>query len=556
MINRILISNYAIIDHLEVDFNKGFTTITGETGAGKSIIIGALYLLLGNRFDTINFKNKSTKSIVEAIFDISSLNIKDFFCHNDIDYQSNLIIRREFLFEGKSRSFINDTPVKLNILKKLSIFLVDVHSQHENLLINNENFQINLLDSFCSHQFSKFIDYRKDYTIIFQKLDTLKNNLISKQKDFNESNYNIDFYKNIINEFDDLNLEKNQKEDLELEYKKITNLHKIKIVLLQVLSLLENSDASILSNLNLVKSKLSDVSDYDLMLKKLLARLNQNLIDINDIVMDLHTVNHDLNSDKNKLEYIEDKLNSINSLESKLNVYSSEELIKKVDSIRLKVQSFDNFSKEVFQIKLEITECENKLSEIAKNLTFFRKKASINLVNSIKEDLFNLGIQSADLLFSFTEMEYFSTNGLDQVRLMFSANKGFELKPISEIASGGEIARLMLCIKKHLFQLNSFSVIVFDEIDSGVSGDVGRKMGKIIKDMSINGQVICITHLPQIASLGHLHYQVLKHDQSDVTSVQINKLNNLERINELARMLSGDEVNDEAIANAKKMLDI
>jgi len=556
MINKLSISNYAIIDYLEIDFQKGFTIITGETGAGKSIILGALHLLLGNRFEAVNFKNKSTKSIVEAVFDVSFLDIKDFFLNHDIDYQSDLIIRREFLFEGKSRSFINDTPVKLNTLKQLSFFLVDIHSQHENLLINNENFQIDLLDNFCTNKFPKFNDYRKSYQLIFQQLDRLKSDLVAKQREFNQNNYDIDFYKSIINEIDNLNLKKGEKEALDLEYNKINNINNIKTVLSQVFVLLEKSDNSVSSNLNLVSSKLSDIASYDLKLNRLLERLKQNLIDIDDIVMELQTVNYDLHFDSSQLEYVEDRLNSINSLERKLNVYSVEEILKKVAVFRSKINVFDDFYEDVKKIELDIETCKNKLFEIANHLTFFRKKVSIDLVGLIKQDLLKLGLVSANLTFNFAKTPILSYSGLDHISLMFSSNKGYDLKPVNEIASGGEIARLMLCVKKYLFQLNKFSVIIFDEIDAGVSGDIGRKMGKIIKNMSNNGQVICITHLPQIASLGDVHYKVSKDNRSDITTAKIIKLNSLERVSEVARMLSGDEVNDEAIANAKKMLDI
>ena len=556
MIKTLSIRNYAIIDSLEINFTKGFTTITGETGAGKSIMLGALNLLLGHRFESVNFKDQSLKCIVEGVFQVSDLNIKDFFISYNLDYEENLIIRREFVFEGKSRSFINDTPVKLEILKHLSLFLVDIHSQYENLLIHKANFHINLLDSFSAYEFPEFTKILSDYSTDFNSLQKLK--LDYEHCDRLLKNPDLDFAYNeeIIREIDTLNLQLNEKEQLELEYKKTNNLHNIKSIFSEIIFLFENSENPIVSTLNTINSKLSGIKDYDVKILEVFNRLETNVVDINDVLMEIHTVHHELIFDPVRFEFVENRLNAINHLERKMNVFSFNELLNKVEIIRSKLKDSKKISESLATIKVNIELLENKISKTSNELTFFRKKSAIILSDLIKKDLLNLGISNPSISFDFSLLSNFSASGLDKVNLLFSSNKGYTLKPILDVASGGEIARLMLCIKKHLFKVDRFSAIIFDEIDAGVSGDIGRKMGRILQEMSINGQVICITHLPQIASLGTIHYKILKEDSRDETLTKIFQLTNKKRIQEIARMLSGDEVNEEAIANAKKMLDI
>jgi DNA repair protein RecN (Recombination protein N) len=556
MIKTLSIRNYAIIDSLEIDFTKGFTTITGETGAGKSIMLGALNLLLGHRFESVNFKNQSLKCIVEGVFQVSDLNIEDFFMKYNLDYEDNLIIRREFVFEGKSRSFINDTPVKLDILKDLSFFLVDIHSQHENLLIHNATFQINLLDNFSRYEFPEFTRIVSDYSSDFNSLQKLK--LDYEHFDGLLKNPDLDFEYNqeIVGEIDALNLQLNEKEQLELEYKKINNIHNIKSILSEIIFLFENSESPIINTLHTINSKLSGIQEYDLKILEIFNRLEANVVDMNDVLMEIHTVRHELQFDPARFEFIENRLNTINHLERKINVFSFNELLNKVEILRKKLKDSKNLHQKMDKIKVDMEILEGKMSKISSELTFFRKKSAIFLSDLIKEDLLSLGINNPSVSFDFSVLSDFSPSGLDKVNLLFSANKGYDLKPILDVASGGEIARLMLCIKKHLFKVARFSTIIFDEIDSGVSGDIGRKMGRILQEMSINGQVICITHLPQIASLGTMHYKILKQEFDKKTVTKISELTDDKRIQEIARMLSGDEVNEEAIANAKKMLDI
>lgn len=556
MINKLVIKNYAIISNLEVDFLKGLTTITGETGAGKSIILGALNLLLGNRFDSVNFKDRSVKSIVEGTFDISNLNIKFFFADNDIDYDSILIIRREFTFEGKSRTFLNDSPIKIDLLKTLGLYLIDIHSQHENLLINNDSFQINLIDKFCETKFPNFSQNLLEFNHLFNEYNRLVLDIQSKKRQLLHTNLDVEYQRKLILEVDHLNPKIGEKKSLELKYKKMNNIHLMKEKLAEILLLFENIDSSIMTNLNIVISKLSDISDYDMQINDLLNRLKENAVDLNDIVMDFHTINHDLNLDSNELQSIEDRINCINVLEKKLGVIDIEEMLSKAQSINDELISLDGLEREIAQLEKNKNLIQTQLFDIAESLSSYRKKCSFDLIELFKKDLFDLGIENANFEFSFMKTSELLPNGNDKITLLFSANKGYELKPLSSVASGGEISRLMLCIKKNLFKISTFPTIIFDEIDSGVSGEIGRKMGRILKKMSLNGQVICITHLPQIASLGNSHYKIYKTDYKDIITTTIETLNLSQRINELARMLSGDEVHEEAIANARKMMDI
>ena len=556
MITQLLIRNYAIIDNLEIDFAGGFTTITGETGAGKSIILGALNLLLGHRFESINFKDKTKKSIIEGVFNISNLHLKDLFLSHELEYDKTLIIRREFSFSGLSRAFINDTPVKLDLLKNLGFFLVDIHSQHENLLLRDDTFQLQVIDAFSKNKFPEFENIYSEYRDVFNELHALEITLESKKRLLSRTDLDITHKEELIVEIENLNLKIGEKDEIELEYKKMNNLHEIKGAISDVTSIFEDIDNSIMSNLHVVISKLESIQQYDSVISDLLKRIKVNSIDMNDIMMEFHSINQSLNLDSNRLMLIQDRFDAINRLEKKLNLFGINEILNKLSEMKEELKLFNSISKEINKIELQIQSLEKKLFHIAHKLTVFRKKSAIELTNVISVDLADLGIKNANITFNFLNQSQLSPYGLDKVNLLFSSNQGYELKPIGDVASGGEISRLMLCLKKNLFNISQFSTIIFDEIDSGVSGEIGRKIGRVLKKMSKKGQVLCITHLPQIASLGDSHYRVLKYNNNNITTTKISKLSSEGQVQEIARMLSGDELNDEAIANAKKMLDI
>ena len=556
MLSKLVITNYAIIDYLEIKFSNGFTTVSGETGSGKSIILSAINLLLGNKFNLTNIRDKSTKVIIEGVFNIDKLGIQQFFKNNDIDYENELIIRREFNFEGKSRSFVNDSPVKIKILKNLSYHLIDIHSQHENLLINRENYQIKLLDQFASKNYDDFTSLLTNYNLLFQKLKNYKTSLFEKNKLLLDSNYDFDFYKNLIKEVELLNFKDSEDEVLYSEYNKLNNINTIKATVSELISHIDESENSVINKLNLLNSKLSSISSYDDKLVKLYNRLKGTIIDIDDILMEIHTFNQNLSFDDSRLEYIQNRINSINSLEKKMNVIGVNGIITKINKMKLDLQEMLNVTQDIETIKEKINSLNFDLRSFANGISLLRKKSAIDLARIIENDLYDLGMSDPVLSFNFDQNSELLPNGYDVITLLFSANKGYDMMPINKIASGGEIARLMLCVKKHLFGMLNFSTIIFDEIDAGVSGEIGRKMGRILKKISSRGQVVCVTHLPQIASLGDLHYKVYKKDIGDSLITNVVELKDEDRVMELARMLSGDQVNEEAVANAKKMLDI
>ena len=432
---------------------------------------------------------------------------------------------------------------------------MDIHSQHENLLINNENFQIDFIDQFASAQFVEFEEKINNYRSLFQNLNILRMDIESKKRLYAKG-IDVTYQKKLIEDIDSLNLELEEKTQLELEYNKVNKIHKIKDVISKVLLLFEGVENSIITALSSVTSKLSELEVYEPKITTLLNRVKQNTIDLDDILMELHSLNHTLTLDSSKLEFLEDRINAINSLEKRLNVFSVSEILEKRNLIQHEVTTLDNIVEEIKQLEIREQKITRELFEHAKELSFFRKKVASNLGGVLESDLLSLGINTPSVKLEILQLEELSTNGIDKVNLLFSSNKGYDLKPLISIGSGGEIARLMLCVKKQMFAMNHFSTIIFDEIDSGVSGEIGRKMGRILQEISLKGQVICITHLPQIASLGNYHYSVSKVDGVQFSNTSIENLKGERRIQEIARMLSGEEVNEEAIANAKKMLDI
>ncbi|MDC0189541.1 AAA family ATPase, partial [Flavobacteriales bacterium] len=446
MIKKLIINNYAIINNLEIEFQKGFTTITGETGAGKSILLGALNLLLGTRFESINFKDKSKKSIIEGVFEVSSPEIEDFFFKHELDYDGEIIIRREFVFQGKSRSFINDTPVTLEVLKVLSYSLVDIHSQHENLLLNNNIFQINLLDQFCENHFQDFKKIISDYQLLFQDYEEIKIKIEKKQR-LLDKDINVDYYKKVIQEIEEIRLDLSKKDKYEQELKKISNLHQIKKSISEAMFLLEESENSIISDLSSVISRLNTVKEYDLDLESVECRLKENSIDIQDIILDLHRLNNNLSLDTTRLDFLEERIDKINSLEKQFNIYSTQDLLLKIDDMEKQVHIKEKASSDLISLNNKLNNLYNQLHIVADNITFYRKKCSVSIIELLKNDLSNLGISYANIIFEFTKSEHFVSCGNDNINLMISFNKGHEVKPLLNIASGGEIARLMLAIK-------------------------------------------------------------------------------------------------------------
>tara|TARA_B100000674_G_scaffold406425_1_gene353426 strand:+ start:427 stop:2097 length:1671 start_codon:yes stop_codon:yes gene_type:complete len=554
MLTRLYINNFITIEEIDVNFSKGFTSITGETGSGKSVILDALNLLCGNRLDSSKIINREKKIVIEAEFDISNFNMLDFFDNNEIDYFDTTIIRREINPAGKSRSFINDSPVKLDLLKLFSLNIIDIHSQHESLLLNNEFFQLNFIDDFIKNKdnnYSSMISNYRDQYMVNQRLSDELEELRIKNKIIKDEYENIVFS---LNELSEITLNKGEKKQLVNEYNFLKNSSEIKIQLEKTIKLLNIDDNSVIHQLNQILLSLKKIKNYSEKIEEFSKRVDNNIIDLQDISREIDIFYDSLDVDITKLSLIEDQLNKINSLEEKYLVKSFDALIDKRDYLLERKKEFLGIENNITELESKFIEHTKKIKNQAELISKKRREAAFKIEKLLINDLHSLGIKNAKILFEFNQLEKTNYHGIDSVDLLFSANKGMDLKPVKKIASGGELSRLMLIIKKHIFISNNLSTIIFDEIDSGVSGEIAEKVGLMIKEISKKQQVITITHLPQVASMSNFHYKVLKLENSNSSVTQLHNLNKEERILEIARLLSGKNISNEAVANAEKMI--
>ena len=554
MLTRLYINNFITIEEIDVNFSKGFTSITGETGSGKSVILDALNLLCGNRLDSSKIINREKKIVIEAEFDISNFNMLDFFDNNEIDYFDTTIIRREINPAGKSRSFINDSPVKLDLLKLFSLNIIDIHSQHESLLLNNEFFQLNFIDDFIKNKdnnYSSMISNYRDQYMVNQRLSDELEELRIKNKIIKDEYENIVFS---LNELSEITLNKGEKKQLVNEYNFLKNSSEIKIQLEKTIKLLNIDDNSVIHQLNQILLSLKKIKNYSEKIEEFSKRVDNNIIDLQDISREIDIFYDSLDVDITKLSLIEDQLNKINSLEEKYLVKSFDALIDKRDYLLERKKEFLGIENNITELESKFIEHTKKIKNQAELISKKRREAAFKIEKLLINDLHSLGIKNAKILFEFNQLEKTNYHGIDSVDLLFSANKGMDLKPVKKIASGGELSRLMLIIKKHIFISNNLSTIIFDEIDSGVSGEIAEKVGLMIKEISKKQQVITITHLPQVASMSNFHFKVLKLENSNSSVTQLHNLNKEERILEIARLLSGKNISNEAVANAEKMI--
>ena len=556
MLNKLVIKNFATINSVDINFSNGFSVLTGQTGSGKSIIVGALNLISGARADFSKFYDNSKKIIIEAQFDITGLNFSSLFTSHDIDDESELIIRREILPNGKSRSFINDSPVRLEVLRNFSIKIIDIHSQHENLLLNNEFFQLNFIDTLLSFENK---DYHDKLTLYQKKFS--ENQKLSQKIDQFELNNKLqsDELENlnkIYNELINADIKIGEKKEISEQFNLLKNIFEIKKNLTDILSYFQGEN-KIINSMERSNSLLKSISSYNDKLLNFSNRVSSNLIDVKDLCEEINIFQDKLIIDNNLMNEIEERLNLINSLEEKHLVDSEEKLLEKANELSKKISLIKNEDFDLIKIKEEFIKNNEWLLLTADFISKSRIDFSKKIESLLIKDLEFLGISNAKLKFVTNELDSLNYYGKDSVELYFTANKGHELKEIYKIASGGELSRLMLCIKKHLYSINNSSTIIFDEIDSGVSGKIAEKVGFFMKKISSNQQIIAITHLPQIASLANNHYKVFKTEKKEEkTETIIMKLNCNNRIYELARLLSGREITEEAIANAEKMLNI
>ena len=550
MLQHLTIQHYALIESLDIDFHKGFSVITGETGAGKSIMLGALNLLLGGRADAKAIQNGQKKCMVEASFQIGGLGLEPFFANNDIDYDANdCIVRREVLQSGKSRAFINDTPVSVSKLKEIGVSLIDIHSQHQNLLIRNELFLINSLDIMAS-QPQLVSSYKCLYGQCKQALQALK--LLEESAIKGRSNE--DYLRFQLNQIDELELQDGEQTDLENEQNILGHAEEIKQGLYQAKGLLGNDEISISHNIRQAIESLESIANNYEDAHTLAERMQSVRIELDDIEAEIEHAADNIDYDPARLQYVEERLSSIYELEQKHAVSTIEELQEKADNMRKELESIDNVDEDIQRQEAEVERLLTLRAKVAAQLTAVRKKAALLIQAELTETLKGLGMPNTRIKIKIAPRQEPDNTGADKVTFLFSANKNVPLQDVSAIASGGEIARLMLALKELIARRTQLPTIVFDEIDTGVSGTMAERMAQVMKQMSANCQVLCITHLPQIAAWGNHHFRVYKEDSNGSTRSHIQPLNTDERITELAHMLSGERLSDAAIENAKTLI--
>ena len=549
MLLSLSIKNYALIESLETDFSNQFSVITGETGAGKSILLGALGLVLGNRADLTSLKDKEQKCIIEAQFVISNYNLQSFFDENDMDYEDKTIIRREILPSGKSRAFVNDSPVNLQELQELGAMLLDIHSQHQTRELTEENYQIDILDAVANNG-NNVIAYKNALSDFKSTQKELKQLITEKEALVKEYEYNS----YLLNELLAANLVDGEQEELEQELEQLSNVEFIKENFERILAIANEEQVGAIMNLKEIKVSLQKIAAFSTQYAQLQERLTSSLLEIEDIVSECEQNNEKILADPERLELVNTKLQSIYNLQKKHQVQTVAELLVIQNELDAKVIRVDDLDGAIQKLQTELNSQQAKVDELANTVFENRKKTAPILIEKIKAILSQLGMVEANFQIEINHTDSYYPKGKDEVILLFSANKGTSFGLLKKVASGGEMSRIMLAIKAILANYSKLPTIIFDEIDTGVSGEIAIKMGEIMKDMSATMQVFAITHLPQIAAKGNSHYKVSKRNQGDTTISELNLLTLEERIQQIAEMLSGKEITDSALQHAKALL--
>ena len=549
MLLSLSIKNYALIEYLETDFSNQFSVITGETGAGKSILLGALGLVLGNRADLTSLKDKEQKCIIEAQFAISNYNLLSFFNENDMDYDDKTIIRREILPSGKSRAFVNDSPVNLQELQELGALLLDIHSQHQTRELTEENFQIDILDAVANNS-DLVVAYKQALTSYKSIQKEVKQLTSEKEALVKEYEYNL----YLLNELLVANLVDGEQEDLEQELEQLSNVEFIKENFERILAVANEEQVGALVNLKEMKISLQKIISFSTLYAQLHERLTSSLLEIEDIVSECEQNNEKILADPERLEFLNTKLQSIYNLQKKHQVQSIAELLVIQNELDTKVIRVDDLDGAINKLQSELNKQQSKVDEIAKTIFENRKKIVPVLIDKMKMILSQLAMVEANFQIEINHTNSYFQKGKDEVVLLFSANKGTSFGSLKKVASGGEMSRIMLAIKAVLANYSKLPTIIFDEIDTGVSGEIAIKMGEIMKEMSTTMQVFAITHLPQIAAKGNSHYKVAKRNQGETTISELNLLTSEERIQHIAEMLSGKDITDSALQHAKALL--
>lgn len=549
MLTSLSIKNYALIDNLQVNFNNGLTIITGETGAGKSILLGGLSLVLGKRADLSNVKDASIKCVIEATFDVANYDLKSLFKEEDLDYEPLTIVRREILPSGKSRAFINDTPVNLDSLQTLGEHLLDIHSQHQTLQLTNDDFQFQVIDALADN--AKLLS---EYSNQLSTYKSLKRELTQLQEQKNEFTKELDYNLFLLKELEAAKLEDDDLETLEEEYETLNNIEEIKDKLSASYQLLSNEDIGVISNLTELKNQFAKISEYSANYKAIFERINSSLIELDDVFSEIETAQDQLEDDPNRLEVVNAKLQVLHNLMQKHIVSNVSELISVRENLKEKVSVTENMDTQIVAIEKKLKTIEQQLNQLAKDIHKTRENAIPTLTEQLEAILGSLGMPNAKFKVELKLVDKFLLNGKDELSFLFSANKGGQFNELKKAASGGELSRIMLAIKSILSKYTQLPTIMFDEIDTGVSGEISNKMGSIMQQMSKTMQVFTITHLPQIASKGDTHFKVFKEDVDEVTQTQLKKLTSEERIVEIAQMLGGATLSDSALEHAKQLL--
>jgi len=550
MLQNLHIENYALIDRLDLSFDRGFSVITGETGAGKSILLGALSLILGQRAESRVIKEGVDKCVVEAEFDIHAYHLEDFFKQNDLDYLSgdSCLIRRELFSTGKSRAFVNDSPVSLSILKELSSQLIDIHSQHQNLLLGNDTYQLNVIDAVANDE-TILNKYQKDF-LHYKEIQASRKKLEDLSKKSREEE---DYLRFQYNQLEEAKLREGEQEELEAEWEMLTHAEEIKLGLGKIFTLLDGEEYGINVSLKTAFNQAESLQKIYSRLQEPSERIHSCYLDMKDLAEELEVLLNDMEVNPERMEQVSDRMNQLYSLQQKHRVKSTGELLALRDELAGKLSVIDSYEEDLIHLRKEMEEAEKIAQSSADKLSAIRSSILKPIEKRLVEQLQQVGIPKA-MLHIEQKRKTMEEDGQDQVSFLFSANKNATPQPINQIASGGEISRIMLSIKSLIADFTSLPTLIFDEIDTGVSGEIAHKMGQIMKDIAEKRQVICITHLPQIAAKGSDHFKVFKTELNDRSVTAVKRLQKDERLQEIAQMLSGANVSEAAVSNAKALL--
>ncbi|MFV8335861.1 DNA repair protein RecN [Flavobacterium sp. RSP29] len=549
MITSLSIKNYALIEKLSIDFSKGFSTITGETGAGKSIILGALGLVLGKRADLTSLKNAAEKCIIEAHFEISKYNLLPFFEANDLDYENDTIIRREILPSGKSRAFINDSPVNLQELQELSLFLIDIHSQQQTQELSDENVQFEIIDAIANNK-----ETILEYQSLLKSYKSDKSKLNSLLKRQSESKKEQEYNTFLLDELVTAQLKSGEQESLEADFEKLNNVEIIKESIDRSLAIANEEQIGVMYNLNEIKVSLQKIASFSTEYQSILDRITSVTIEFDDISDEMNRCSEKLINDPEQLDLISQKLQVIFNLQKKHQVLSVDELLEIQANLENSVLALGNMEEEIAALTISIEQKTIVLDAFSTTIHTNRLESIPVLSQKLIAILETLGMPNVRFNIDVTTTETYFQNGKNELQFLFSANKGTDFGLLKKVASGGEMSRIMLAVKAILAQYSKLPTLIFDEIDTGVSGEIAIRMGEIMKEMSQEMQIFAITHLPQIAAKGNAHFKVFKSTVGDDTQSELKLLNRDERVVEIAQMLSGIVVSDSALNHAKALL--